>query len=81
MVDNFELRKVINSVYSLMALCFMAISAVHAWECVYLSAVGISYQLISSGTEISVLVFSRHIHLTLILTIFSSVVLCRTKFA
>jgi hypothetical protein len=33
-----------------------------------------------SGTEISALVFGRHIHLTLILTIFSSVVLCKTKF-
>jgi hypothetical protein len=36
--------------------------------------------LIPSGTEISALVFGRHIHPTLILMIFPSVVLCRTKF-
>jgi hypothetical protein len=33
-----------------------------------------------SGTEISALLFGRHIHLTSILMIFPSVVLCRTKF-
>jgi hypothetical protein len=36
--------------------------------------------LIPLGTEISALLFGRHIHPTLILTIFSSVVLYRTKF-
>jgi hypothetical protein len=36
--------------------------------------------LIPSGTEISALVFGRHIRPALILMIFSSVVLCRTKF-
>jgi hypothetical protein len=36
--------------------------------------------LIPSGAEISALVFGRHIHPTLIIMIFSSVVLCRIKF-
>jgi hypothetical protein len=36
--------------------------------------------LTPSGTKISALAFGRNIHPTLILTIFSSVVLCRTKF-
>jgi hypothetical protein len=36
--------------------------------------------VMSSGTEISAMVFGQHIHLTLILVIFSSVVLQRTKF-
>jgi hypothetical protein len=36
--------------------------------------------LIPSETEISALVFGRHIDLTLILIIFSSAVHCRTKF-
>jgi hypothetical protein len=35
---------------------------------------------IPSGTEISALVFGRDIHPTSILMIFSSAVLCRTKF-
>jgi hypothetical protein len=35
---------------------------------------------IPSGTEISALVFGRNIHPNLILLIFSSVVVCRTKF-
>jgi hypothetical protein len=36
--------------------------------------------LIPSGTEVAALVFGRYIHPTSILMIYSSVVLCRTKF-